>query len=214
MDSGKRGAETLQSNKRGTAESKASDRKGTRHDEIILSSIKVFSRTNYEKATTTLLAKEAGVAEGTLYKYFPSKKELFLECCRHVEGLLLARYREIYRQTAERPLDYLERVAESYIEFMRDNPSMRKFLAFTLNNSFDGDFKRELEGFIMLNVDTSEQMIRKAIENGDLSKDVDARSAAWMFVGGYFTIILMLELGVEEALDPGFLKKTFFAIFD
>ena len=48
--------------------------RGPRYNEIILSSIEVFSRTNYEKATTAMLAKEAGVAEGTLYKLLPQQE--------------------------------------------------------------------------------------------------------------------------------------------
>lgn len=186
--------------------------KGPRYEEIILSSIDVFARTNYEKATTALLAKEAGVAEGTLYKYFASKKEMFLACCRHVENLLLERYKVIYKEVPDQPVEYLRRVARSYHDFVNENPSMRKFLAFVLNNTFDEDFRNELEGFINLNVRATEQMIRMAMKKGELNKELDPRSAAWMFVGGYFTIILMAEVGAKEAKDPKFVENLLSAV--
>jgi AcrR family transcriptional regulator len=117
--------------------------KGDRYNGIILSSIDVFAGTNYEKATTALLAKEAGIAEGTLYRYFPSKKELFLECFRYIEGLLIERYQRIYEETKDQPLEYVKRVALSYQEFVRENPNVRKFIAFLLNNTYDEEFYNE-----------------------------------------------------------------------
>jgi AcrR family transcriptional regulator len=180
---------------------------GPRYNDIILASIEVFSRTNYEKATTAMLAREAGVAEGTLYKYFSSKKELFLACCQYTEALLLERYGAIYLEAGNQPVEYLKRVAHSYLDFVKENPSMRRFLAFILNNAFDDDFRAELEGFIRLNVEATVHMIEKAKAQGDLSKKIDARSAAWMFVGGYFTLIMMTEIGAEEALDHSYLEN-------
>lgn len=40
---------------------------------------RLFARRGYEKTTTHDLAKEAGVAEGTLFRYFDSKKAIFVE---------------------------------------------------------------------------------------------------------------------------------------
>jgi len=190
-----------------TAEPEVKTSRGPRHNDIIMASIEVFSRTNYEKATTAMLAREAGVAEGTLYKYFSSKKELFLECCRYVETLLLERYRVIYEESGNQPVEYLKEVAHSYLDFVKENPSMRRFLAFILNNAFDEDFRGELEGFIRLNVEATMNMIEKAKSQGVLSDKIDARSAAWMFVGGYFTLIMMTEIGAEEALDHQYLEN-------
>lgn len=187
---------------------------GPRYEEIILSSIGVFARTNYDNATTAVLAKEAGIAEGTLYRYFPSKKELFLECGRYIERLLLERYGDIYRDTGGRPLEYLRRVAGSYLDFVRENPGMRKFLSFMLNNSYDEDFRRELEAFIDMNIRATERMIDRAKEEGEVGKELNSRVAAWMFVGGYFTLILMTEVGAEEAQDPRFLEDFLCTIFE
>lgn len=181
--------------------------KGNRYNEIILASIDAFSRTNYEKATTVLLAREAGIAEGTLYKYFSSKKELFLACCRYIESLLIERYDAIYLECRDDPLEYLKRVSRSYLAFVRENPTMRKFLAFVLNNTFDEDFRRELEDFISLNIRATEHMLRKGQAMGEVRKDLDPRVVAWFYVGGYFTLILMAEMDAEEVEDPDFMDK-------
>jgi len=182
---------------------------GPKYDQIILTSIEVFSRTNYETATTALLSKEAGIAEGTLYKYFPGKKELFLACCRHIEGMLIERYREIYEETKDKPVEFLKRVANSYLDFVTENPNRRKFLAFVLNNTFDDDFRAELEQFLKQNVGATERMIKLGIQKGEIRDDIDPTAAAWMFVGGYFTLILIAEIGAPEVLGPKYMDSLF-----
>jgi len=186
---------------------------GSRYDDIIQAAINVFSRTNYDNATTAMIASEAGIAEGTTFRYFKSKKELFLACYKYVERVLIERYVVIYEETKGEPVEYLHAVARSYLEFLRENPNMRKFLAFVLNNSFDPDFLSELDSFVGLNVRAVESMLKKAIRQGDLDKGFDAKAAAWLFVGGYFTMILMDELGAPEIDDPHFADRLIDLVF-
>jgi len=188
--------------------------KGDRYNEIIHSCIDVFARTNYEKATTALLAQEAGLAEGTLYKYFSSKKELFLECFRFIANQLIDRYNLIYEANEDRPLESLKAVAQSYLDFVKENPGMRRFLAFLLNNVFDEDFFKELKGFMDLNREAAERLVVRAIEKGELRKKVDPRVMAWFFVGGYYTLILMTEMEEEIVQDPEFLEKFMGSVFE
>jgi AcrR family transcriptional regulator len=187
--------------------------KGDRYNGIIRSCIDTFASTNYDKATTALLAKEAGIAEGTLYKYFASKKELFLECVRYIEGQLIERYTRIYEETRGRPLEYVKRVALSYQEYVRENPNVRKFMAFLLNNTYDDDFRNELVGFLNLNIAMTERSLAAAMQAGELGNSVDPHVAAWFFVGGYFTLVLMYEIEGEDALDPGFLREYLDILF-
>ncbi len=179
--------------------------RGPRYNEILTASIEVFSRTNYEKATTALLAKEAGIAEGTLYRYFPTKKDLFLECFRYITNQMVERYIDVYRRVGQDPRSYLIEVAKSYFEFLQENPSMRLFMAFVLNNSFDQDFRDELDRFVMFNVNATERMLRLAIEKGEIRDDINPRVGAWFFVGGYFTLILMSELDADDFKHPDFM---------
>lgn len=45
-------------------------------EKILDAAIKIFSKKGYSAATTSEIAKEAKVAEGTIFRYFPKKKEL------------------------------------------------------------------------------------------------------------------------------------------
>jgi len=48
-------------------------------DLIIESAIRILDHTNFQNMTTSSIAREAGIAEGTIYKYFKSKKHVFME---------------------------------------------------------------------------------------------------------------------------------------
>lgn len=49
-----------------------------RREQILDAAMEVFSRKGFAMATTAEIARAAGVAEGTIYNYFPSKRELFI----------------------------------------------------------------------------------------------------------------------------------------
>lgn len=50
--------------------------KSVRELEIITAAHTIFSEKGYEKSSTNEIAKQAGVAEGTIYKYFSNKQDL------------------------------------------------------------------------------------------------------------------------------------------
>ncbi len=53
-------------------------RPAQRPAEILAAAERVFNRCGYDRATTREIAAEAGVSEGTLYNYFPSKRAILL----------------------------------------------------------------------------------------------------------------------------------------
>lgn len=55
-------------------------------DKLLRTAIAIVARDGLGAATTAAIAAEAGVAEGTLYRHFPSKDDLFIEAYRQVKG--------------------------------------------------------------------------------------------------------------------------------
>jgi len=53
-----------------------------RRQQIIKAALEIFSRKGFAMATTAEIAREAGVAEGTIYNYFESKRDLFIAVIR------------------------------------------------------------------------------------------------------------------------------------
>ena len=58
-----------------------------RREQILHAALDVFSRKGFASATTAEIARVAGVSEGTVFKYFRSKRELFIAC---IKGFIMA----------------------------------------------------------------------------------------------------------------------------
>jgi AcrR family transcriptional regulator len=52
------------------------------HQRLIRAALELFSSRGYHDTTTAQIAKKAGVAEGTIYRHFPSKQQLLNEIYR------------------------------------------------------------------------------------------------------------------------------------
>jgi len=64
---------------------KKTKKKGTpRRESILKAALEVFSRKGYAAATIPEIARAAGVATGTIYIYYPSKRELFVTVIKNL----------------------------------------------------------------------------------------------------------------------------------
>src|SRR4030042_6546753 len=55
-----------------------------RRGQILKAAMEVFSRKGYSAATIPEIARAAGIAAGTIYIYYPSKRELFIAVIKNV----------------------------------------------------------------------------------------------------------------------------------
>jgi AcrR family transcriptional regulator len=59
-------------------------KKSSRQEQILKAALEVISRKGYAAATIPEIAQAAGVATGTIYIYYPSKRELFVAIIKNL----------------------------------------------------------------------------------------------------------------------------------
>ena len=109
---------------RGTKDTELARR---RQDEILDEAAPVFARRGYRQMDVQELADGVGVAKGTVYNYFPSKKTLFLATVDRVMRRLQCRVRE----AADGEPDALERIAaavRAHLAFFDRHPEFVELL--------------------------------------------------------------------------------------
>ena len=74
-----------------------------REEQLLAAARKVFREKGYEGATVAQIVKEAGVAQGTFYLYFPSKKDAFFALGQYLYEEMAAHVTD--RVAGELPLD-------------------------------------------------------------------------------------------------------------
>src|SRR5207253_56200 len=91
-----------------------------RREEILCAAARLFARHGYADTDTQLLADDLGVGKGTLYRYFPSKRELFLAA---VDGAMrqLRRPVDDAVASAEDPLDQTAQGLRAFLALPPDH---------------------------------------------------------------------------------------------
>jgi len=92
------------------------DADGRRRKEIIVSALMLYAERGYYRTSVRDIAREAGISAPTFYKYFPNKRELFVEVIEYV----IKKFRNEYRGALEEADDWFM-VANILIESFHDN---------------------------------------------------------------------------------------------
>ncbi|WP_312888995.1 TetR/AcrR family transcriptional regulator [Desertibacillus haloalkaliphilus] len=61
-------------------------RKGLKYEQIIEAAVKVIAEKGYHQAQVSKIAKEAGVADGTIYLYFKNKEDILVSLFKEKMG--------------------------------------------------------------------------------------------------------------------------------
>ena len=100
---------------------------GERREEILDAATDLFAETAIRDADTQDLAERLGVGKGTIYRYFPSKRELFLAAVDRVMRRLRASDRRGDRGVDD-PLDRVEAAIRAYLDFFAEHPEYVELL--------------------------------------------------------------------------------------
>ena len=98
-----------------------------RQEEILDAATRLFATHGYADTDTQLLADELGVGKGTLYRYFPSKQELFLAAADRGMRRLIE-YIDARIATIEDPPERIAQVVRSYLTFFAEHPELCELL--------------------------------------------------------------------------------------
>jgi AcrR family transcriptional regulator len=100
----------------------------TRREEEILEAAAVFfAECGYSQADTQTLADRLGVGKGTIYRYFSSKRELFLAAVDRLMGQLHESINNAIKKI-EDPIDGMLQAINAYLNFFAQRPEVVELL--------------------------------------------------------------------------------------
>ena len=103
-------------------------KKSDKRNRIINAALSVFSKDGFQNSKIEDIARTADIGKGTLYEYFSSKEELFLEAFTNFKESVLSKYWVVLNDGGD-PLSKLKRVAKISAEICADDKIQMKFLA-------------------------------------------------------------------------------------
>lgn len=196
-----------------------------REQEILDAAIRIFSEKGYNAATTSEISKEAGIAEGTLFRYFKNKKALLARIVMISsktigQNVITKRLGKLIEKNKDKDIkEILKLIILDRIDLLEKNKELYK-IVFT-EIQYQEDLKKAFKENIIL---TAKNMLVGYVDKNNLKdkfKDVDLMATARNLISmviGYIVqssvfpelITMDREKQVEEMVEVflnGILKK-------
>jgi AcrR family transcriptional regulator len=97
--------------------------KNRREEEILGEAALFFAERGYSSADTQTLADRLGVGKGTIYRYFPSKRELFLAAVDRLMVQLHSSITDTIKDIQD-PIDRLLHAVNAYLTYFKEHPEI------------------------------------------------------------------------------------------
>ena len=170
-------------------------RKKDRPTEILDSTISILSKDGYTKLSMKRVAKEAGVSEATIFKYFEDKEDLIDKCYYRV-GLEVVRQFEKDTQANNNLYDSLQHIARTNFLRLKSNQNIWDIFTHDINqrirkNSQVYKCKKRYETLLT-------KLIVTAQKNKELIASVNPRTILNMFFGPIEYIAIKYRMYGED----------------
>ncbi|GAB4246544.1 MULTISPECIES: TetR/AcrR family transcriptional regulator C-terminal domain-containing protein [Deferrisoma] len=148
----------------------AQERRAERERQILEAAIRAFSRHGYHQCTVAQVAREAGVADGTIYIYFKGKDDLLVCAFRHVLETILE---ELDRDLTDitDPLERIRFLVERHLEVMERDPELAAFLQLQLRQP-DASIRQAIAEPLRAYARKIEQVVDEAKAAGAVRTDL------------------------------------------
>jgi TetR/AcrR family fatty acid metabolism transcriptional regulator len=105
-----------------------------KHKRILQAAIKVFAQNGFYNSKVSEIAKEAGVADGTIYLYFKNKDDILISLFEEeMERIIQSMKHEI--EKGKDPFEKLKRFAFVQLNSKRENPDLAAIMEVELRQS-------------------------------------------------------------------------------
>lgn len=155
---------------------------------VVKSAVSEFLDKGYERGNIATIAKNAGVAKGSMYQYFENKQELFMYCVRWSIEYFINKYQAQLAPKEINIFDYFYDSAAQILDQIKDD----KEIAIFIQDVFIGRYKSFTDQSFQIILAASDQYMQKLIkdgqDNGSIRSDIDDKILAMFMTGASIKI--------------------------
>jgi AcrR family transcriptional regulator len=177
---------------------------------ILEAAIEEFSHWGYERASVNRIVAQLGIAKGSIFQYFGSKKNLYVHVFGHAVQLVKQSLKRVKLETEQE--SFFVRLAKSLeagIQFIQRHPKIYQIylkMLFQEQVPFRADFLKTIRLF---STDYLRPLVEEGIRRGELREDLDPDAAAFLldaildrFLQAHCVAYMDSGLGLFEADAP------------
>jgi AcrR family transcriptional regulator len=161
-----------------------------KQENVMRSAINEFIKHGFEKANVGDIAKNAGVAKGSMYQYFENKRELFLFSVKWSMEYLMKKY-EKYITMRDKEIgifDFFYNNAKNIWFQMREERDMVIFIQDVFLGKYNNLTDESMAYMIKLSEEYLLNLIKDGKNNGSIRKDIDDNILSLFITGVSFKI--------------------------
>lgn len=155
---------------------------------ILNTAYKLFAQRGYANTTMRLLAKEAGVGLGTIFKHFPDKPSLLVEAYQGDLGTIII---EAFKTIPESGIrNQLLHITRQIYKYYANNYEFSKTLikeSLFLEGKHGKILDEQLRSFL----NSISELISAAVKGCELPQDTDVIGSTQAYGSFYFSVLVM-----------------------
>ena len=152
-----------------------------KHSKIIVSATKVFAKKGFFNARISDIAKEAKVADGTIYLYFNNKFDILISVLEEEIGKIIEQIEKAIEKETD-PVRMMTIFIEKHLSAMKQNKNLAEVIHIELRQS-DRLVKEYRNTSFKQYIDVISKIIRKGQERGIYRTDIVPDIAKRAFFG-------------------------------
>lgn len=186
-------------------------------EKILEAAIKIFSEKGYSAATTSEIAREAQVAEGTIFRYFPKKKDLLHGIVLKAidifgEIIAFSSLEKVIEESRKKPIeDLLKGIALDRVQLFEKYLPYIKVILYEIQ--FHEDVRKIfIEKLANRGIEIGKRIFEERRKTGEV-KDVNSLIAVRSFVGMIIMMLLQRQF-IPEKSDVESLEEEINTVID
>jgi TetR/AcrR family fatty acid metabolism transcriptional regulator len=160
---------------------------------IIDAAVRVFARNGYYNSRVSDIAREAGIASGTIYLYFKTKDEILVTLFREKMAEWVARVRADIRTEVD-AVAKIRRLVRLHFGVLEDNPDLAEVVQVELRQGqkfFRGASAHEVSAYFEL----IGSVLEEGVAAGQVRADIPVKLATKMLFGAMDQLATSWVLG-------------------
>ncbi|MBI4610452.1 MAG: TetR/AcrR family transcriptional regulator [Candidatus Rokubacteria bacterium] len=152
-----------------------------KHQQIIEAAVRVFARNGYYNSRVSDIAREAGIASGTIYLYFRTKNDILVTLFREKMAAFVAHLRKAIEAEPD-AVAKLRRLVALHFKILEADPELAEVVQVELRQGhkfFRGASAAEVGAYFSLIA----SVLENGIESGLFRKDLPVKVATKVLFG-------------------------------
>lgn len=152
-----------------------------KYRQIIDAAVIAISENGYHQAQVSKIAKQAGVADGTIYLYFKNKEDILISVFEEKMAIFVQKLEEIIKSDIS-STEKLTKMIENHFEVLAKDHHLATVTQLELRQS-NKEIRLKINAILKEYLQLLDHILVEGINNGEFEKDLDIRIARQMVFG-------------------------------